>query len=116
LRSAAPITIYGTGEQRRDFVHVSDIATAILDLASSQRVGVWNVGTGVAVSINELVRALEVAFGRAATVTRQASRVGDVFSSRLIVDRIEGDFGWRPATSLASGIRALVLDVTPSNT
>jgi UDP-glucose 4-epimerase len=64
LREGLPVTINGTGQQSRDFVHVADVVEALLVMADSSLEGTWNVGTGRAVSVLELLRALEAATAR----------------------------------------------------
>jgi UDP-glucose 4-epimerase len=107
LRSGGEISIHGSGTQSRDFVHVGDVAEAVSLLASSPLQGTWNVGTGVSVSVRELLGMLEGILGPAHRIDSGPPREGDVQSSRLIVDRIRADLGWRPGTDLATGLRTL---------
>ncbi len=71
--------------------------------------GMWNVGTGKATTINELLAAAESVFGAATAVNRLPGRAGDVFSSFLAVDKVARDLGWRPSLSLREGLRTLHL-------
>lgn len=107
LAAGLPITIYGTGEQRRDFVHVSDVVRALLAMVQTRQDGLWNVGTGTMTTVNELLRETEGVFGPATAVERVASRPGDVFQSCLAVDAIRRDLGWTPSISLAEGLHTL---------
>jgi UDP-glucose 4-epimerase len=107
LQTGRKITIDGTGGQRRDFVHVLDVARALVRMAEHDGVGTWNVASGVSVSIRELLRMLESEFGPAAKVAQGPARPGDVFDSRLLIDRIKADLGWKPLISLEAGIRDL---------
>ena len=95
LRKGLPITINATGEQSRDFVHVAGVVDALLVMTGSRIEGTRNVGTRRAISILELVRALEVAIRPAVEV-----RHGDVRRSRLSIEAIERP---RLATWLRSG-------------
>ena len=104
LRNGAPILINGTGEQSRDFVHVTDVADALLLLANSREDGTWNVGTGEAASILELLQAMEKEIGPAAKVEHGPARPGDVGHSRLSVGKIREELGWSPKYDLASGL------------
>lgn len=108
LRKGEPITIYGTGDQRRDLVHVRDVAEAILRILDSAQNDTWNVGTGNETTINELLALMDVQIARARTVHREATRAGDVFRSCLSPAKIGRDLGWRPTTMLAQGIAELV--------
>jgi UDP-glucose 4-epimerase len=109
LAAGQPIDIYGSGEQRRDFVHVADVADALIAMLQISESGMWNVGTGKATTINELLAAAESVFGAATAVNRLPGRAGDVFSSFLAVDKIARDLGWRPSLSLREGLRTLHL-------
>ena len=104
LHRGQPILINGTGEQRRDLVYVADVVDSLLTMARSDRDGTWNVGTGVSTSILELLRALESEIGPATEVRYGPPRPGDVNNSRLAIDVIENDLGWRPKFDLAAGI------------
>ena len=105
LLARQPITIYGSGEQRRDFVHVADVLLAIAD---SDRDGTWNVATGTETSVNQLLDALQHELGPAVAVKRAPARAGEVFASSLSFARIAEDLGWRPGLDLAAGLRATI--------
>lgn len=107
LEAGLPITIFGSGEQRRDFVHVSDVVRALIAMVNGDVNGMWNVGTGTMTTVNELLRESEAVFGPAAKVEYAAARPGDVFTSCLAVGAIERDLGWVPEVSLAQGLQTL---------
>jgi UDP-glucose 4-epimerase len=104
LRAGKPINIYGTGEQSRDFVHVYDVVDALLVMVNADRDGTWNVGTGRAATINELLSVLEDEISTAADVEYGPARAGDVERSRLSVDAICEDLGWSAKYGLAEGV------------
>jgi UDP-glucose 4-epimerase len=108
LRSGQPVTIYGSGDQRRDFVHVDDVVRALLAMGDSRVDGIWNVGTGSETSVNELLRALVRELGGEAEVAHLPPREGEVFSSSLSSARIAADLDWRPALTLAEGLRVTI--------
>jgi UDP-glucose 4-epimerase len=112
LRANKPVTVYGSGEQVRDFLHVDDAVSGVLTIAASSPDGIWNVGTGVATSINELLVDLQRSVGYVPLIVRADRRNGDVESSRLLIDRIREDLGWMPRISLAAGIHALAAGST----
>jgi UDP-glucose 4-epimerase len=105
LRSSQPVTVFGSGDQRRDFVHVLDVVDALLAMMGTQLNGIWNVGTGISITINELLSELAAAFGLPANVRRAPARSGDVFISRLLIGRIGTELGWAPTRPLAVGLR-----------
>ncbi len=106
LREKLPILINGPGEQSRDFVHVADVVEAIISMAHYRRDGTWNVGTGEATSILELLEAMERKIEPAVKVEHGPSRPGDVNHSRLSIDRIQTELGWHPKLDLPSGLAA----------
>ena len=100
-----PVTIFGDGEHTRDYVYVSDVVDAhqlSLDAGESLTV---NIGTGVETSVHELFRAMAGVTGYAMPPRRADERTGDVRRICLDSTRARDLLGWRPATSLAEGLR-----------
>jgi UDP-glucose 4-epimerase len=98
------VTIFGDGEQTRDYVYVGDVVAAVL-AAFGRDGGVFNVGTGTETSVNELFEACRRVAGVDAEATHASARAGDVLRSVLDVSRSERELGWRPQTPLAEGLR-----------
>jgi UDP-glucose 4-epimerase len=95
--------IYGDGEQRRDFVYVGDVVDALL-AGAGRAGGTYNVGTGVATSINELHAACRRVAGASGEPRHEAARLGDVITSVLDPSRAERELGWRARVSLDDGL------------
>lgn len=110
LREGSPATIFGDGRQCRDFVHVEDVADAIVTLAFADRVGVYNVGTGIATTINDLLATMEAQAHVSVDRHYEPRRAGDVRSSVLNIDAIREQLGWRPAVDLEHGLASVVHD------
>lgn len=108
LRDRLPITIYGSGEQYRDFVYVADAVSALLTMLDSDMNGAWNVATDATTTINDLLRVLETRLGPPAALSYAPSRAGDVLASRLRIDRIRTELGWSPRYDLAAGVDAML--------
>jgi UDP-glucose 4-epimerase len=111
LAAGRPVTIYGDGEQRRDFVHVADVVSALvamLDADAGAGGGTWNVGSGASISVNELLRTMESAAGLAVEHLHAPERSGELRNSRLNIERIRADLGWQPRLSLAEGLRTVI--------
>jgi UDP-glucose 4-epimerase len=97
------VEIHGTGEQRRDFVHVEDVANANLAALSSSISGeTYNIGSGQNVSINELAELFEL---ESIHVSR---RPGDAEITLADIDKTISELNWRPRISLNDGIRQLL--------
>ena len=104
LASARP-TIFGDGTQTRDYVYVGDVVTAFLAAADRGRPGTWNIGTGVEVSVLDLVGIIAGIAGHELSPVFAPPRPGELARSVLAVDRAAGELGWRAETPLAEGIR-----------
>jgi UDP-glucose 4-epimerase len=104
LASARP-TIYGDGSQTRDYVYVGDVVAAFLAAADRGRPGTWNIGTGLEVSVLDLVQIIAGIAGRPLSPVFAPARPGELARSVLAVGRPAGELGWRAAIPLAEGIR-----------
>jgi UDP-glucose 4-epimerase len=97
--------IYGDGTQTRDYVYVGDAVAAFLAAADQGRPGIWNFGTGVESSVVDLARLIGEAAGRPVDPQFAPARPGELQRSALAVERAERDLGWKPAVTLADGVR-----------
>lgn len=104
------LTIYGDGEQTRDYVFVGDVvranmlvSDAMLAPGNSLDSRAFNVGTGVGTSVNGLAAALMKISGRSVSVEHAPERRGELRHSRLCVDKLVG-LGWTSRTSLPEGL------------
>jgi UDP-glucose 4-epimerase len=95
--------IFGDGEQRRDFVYVGDVVAAMLATVGKSG-GPYNIGTGVAISVNELHAACRRVAGSAAAPGYEAARLGDVLRSVIDPGLAGRELGWRAETSLDAGL------------
>jgi len=103
LRAGESLTIFGDGEQTRDYVYVGDVVAAVL-AAAGRDGGVFNVGTETETSVNDLFEACRRVAGVEAEATHAAARPGDVLRSVLDVSRAKRELGWRPQTPLVEGL------------
>jgi len=100
-----PVTIFGDGKQTRDFVHVDDVVAASFAAArQSGLTGAYNIGSGTAVSIAELVNLMGAVARRAVERAPAPPRPGDVRHSRADIGAARRDFGYRPRVSLTNGL------------
>jgi UDP-glucose 4-epimerase len=97
--------IFGDGTQTRDYVYVGDVVAAFLAAADRGRPGTWNIGTGVEVSVLELVGIIAGLAGHELSPVFAPPRPGELARSVLAVDRAAGELGWRAETPLTEGIR-----------
>jgi UDP-glucose 4-epimerase len=101
-----PLTIYGDGEQTRDFVNVKDVAIAnLLACTKGQNSGVYNVGCGKNITINQLAAHVQDASGIATSVQHDPPRKGEVRHCRADISRLVDDFGFQPDADIVAGLR-----------
>jgi dTDP-L-rhamnose 4-epimerase len=111
LHNGQPPMIYEDGEQRRDFIHVEDVAEAfVLALEHPKAPGnVYNVGSGQDWSVREVAEILARAMGRpelAPEITAQA-RTGDIRHCIADIGKIQRELGFAPRRDFAEGVAEL---------
>jgi UDP-glucose 4-epimerase len=98
------ISVFGDGEQTRDFIYVKDIVGALVFAAETQGVsGVFNAGYGAQITINQLGESLIRAAGSTSRLLHMEERPGDVKHSRACADRLIAA-GWQPQHRLDDGL------------
>lgn len=103
-----PITIYGDGEQTRDFIYVKDIAAANAYFATqSPSTGVFNVAYGRKITISELATTICRLTCSRSEIKHAAERAGDVKHSMAAVDKLRAA-GFTPTGNLPDGLAATV--------
>jgi len=103
------LTIYGDGEQTRDFIHASDLAQAIIKGAESGKGGeVYQIATGVETSVNELTSAIKRLVERdtdiRVTVEKLPARKGEIVRSVSDISKARRLIGYDPAVRLEDGL------------
>jgi len=101
-----PLIIYGDGEQTRDFVHARDVAEANLRAGFSPGAsGVFNIGSGTHISVNELARQMQEVAGVAVGTQVAPPRPGDVRDSLADIRAGRAALGYEPRVPLPDGLR-----------
>ncbi|AAM01938.1 TPA: SDR family oxidoreductase [Methanopyrus kandleri] len=105
LRAARgePLTIFGDGEQTRDFVFVEDVARVTAE-AVERGDGVYNIGTGRETSVNDIVNAVKAVTGVDVEVVYEDPRPGEVRRIYLDPSRAREELGFEPRVDLEEGI------------
>jgi UDP-glucose 4-epimerase len=107
-----PVTIFGDGEQTRDYVHVDDLVAGIVAgltaPADAAAAGPFQLGTGVETTINALVNALEEVCGRPLERRHVPPRAGDVLRNVSDISGSRERLGYAPAVELAAGLAKTV--------
>jgi dTDP-L-rhamnose 4-epimerase len=105
LRASRPPQVFEDGGQRRDFVHVRDVAAATV--AALDRCGgvrAYNVGSGTPRTVGELAEALSRALGGPAPVITGRYRLGDVRHITADSRRLHEELSWAPSVDFVSGV------------
>ncbi|WUH92844.1 NAD-dependent epimerase/dehydratase family protein [Streptomyces sp. NBC_00433] len=108
-RGEAP-RVFEDGGQRRDFVHVGDVAAAnVLALAASSgraagSFRAYNTGSGTPHTVGEMATALADAYGGPAPVVTGEYRLGDVRHITASSERLRAELGWRPRITFGAGV------------
>jgi UDP-glucose 4-epimerase len=105
-------TIFGSGEQERDFVYVADVVRAnisALTRASGQAI---NVASGTPTSVNEVFATLAQAADYKREAEYAAEKPGEVFRIYLDITLAERELGWTPEVSFVDGIERTVQSMT----
>lgn len=109
LLAGERITVFGDGEQTRDFVNVHDVVQANLRAAAARGVsGAFNIGSGTRITINELVRRLGEASGAPVPFDHGPPRPGDVRDSLADVSAAREKLGFAPAVEIGPGLEEYV--------
>ncbi|MGA2412224.1 MAG: NAD-dependent epimerase/dehydratase family protein, partial [Candidatus Binataceae bacterium] len=99
-----PVTIYGDGEQTRDYVYVGDVVRANLAAVQAPVTGAFNIGTGVETSVNQLFRTLAKAAGNDRPPGYGPARAGEQLRSVISPARAASVLNWHPEVSLETGL------------
>jgi len=100
--------INGSGEQERDFVYVGDVARSNLLALERGDGGIYNLGSGIGTSINEIFDRLKAITGYQGDKVHGPPKPGEVFKIRLDASRAREELGWVPQISLEEGLRRTV--------
>jgi nucleoside-diphosphate-sugar epimerase len=105
-----PPTIYGDGEQTRDFTYVANVVDGVLRACDAPKASgeVINVATGGRISLNELFRTMRTLAGGTVEPTYVETRAGDVRDSQADITKARRILGYEPTVSFEEGLRRTV--------
>lgn len=105
-----PLTVFGDGQQTRDYVYVGDVVEANLKALSYSGSGTFNIGTGKETTVNTLAEEINRAVPQPVELIHASARPGEERRSCLDVSLAEKKLGWKPSVSLAEGLRMTMED------
>ena len=108
LLRAETCTIFGTGQQTRDFVFGGDVARANLLAAERDVQGSINIGTGVETDVNRLYELMAKAAGSGRPAQHAPAKPGEQMRSSVDASRAAAVLGWKPSVQLEEGLRRTV--------
>lgn len=108
LLAGDPCTIFGDGTQTRDFVFVDDVVDAFVRAAAKGGGLLFNIGTGVEVSVNDLYASMAAAAGVSEPAVLAPARTGELHRIALNPAKAKIHLGWESWTTLDDGTRAVI--------
>ena len=108
LLAGEQCTIFGDGEQTRDFVYVDDVVDAFSRAATKGSGLLMNIGTGTETSVNKLYRTMATNAGVVGDAHYAPARTGELARSSLDPGRASIHLGWKPWTTLENGTSAVL--------
>jgi UDP-glucose 4-epimerase len=114
ILAGKPLTIFGDGEQTRDYVFVRDVAranvlasTAAVSRGDRLDVPAFNIATGTETTVNGLARHVMQALGREVPVEHAPPRAGELQRSCLDITKARRELAWQPEVAFTEGLTAL---------
>ena len=90
-RRGDKLVVYGNGTAQRDYIYVGDVADAVLASFAGKWKGIYNIGSGVATSVNDLIAALTGILGPPPGVTKAPDRPGETQRSCVDASKAKSD-------------------------
>ena len=109
ISEGKPLTVFGDGEQTRDFIYVGDVARAnVAALEQVNVVGACNIATGSKTSLLDLIQVLSEITGKNSEISFDEPREGDIVHSQAITTKLNEELGITAQTSLKLGLEKLI--------
>jgi len=100
--------INGDGRQTRDYIYVDDVVKAFLLAQKSKKIGLYNIGRGQEITVNEIYNQLISLTGKKIRARHGPAILGEVRRSALDYKKARKDLGWEPKVELEEGIKRTI--------
>ena len=104
LKNEEP-TIYGDGEQTRDYIYVKDVVSALIKASKIEENHFLNIGTGIETSVNDLANSMKIQFKSEINPIYKPAREGELNRSVLNNTKAKKELNWKPEYSLDDGMK-----------
>ena len=104
LKNEEP-TIYGDGEQTRDYIYVKDVVSALIKASKIEENHFLNIGTGIETSVNDLANSMKIQFKSEINPIYKPPREGELNRSVLNNTKAKKELNWKPRYSLDDGMK-----------
>jgi UDP-glucuronate 4-epimerase len=108
INEGKPVTVFGDGQQSRDFTYVDDIAHGTIAGLKPLGYEIINLGSDEPIVLKEAIELIEELVGGKANLEYKPRHPADIMKSWADVDKAEQLLGWRPQTSFPEGVSQLV--------
>jgi nucleoside-diphosphate-sugar epimerase len=103
-----PVTVYGDGQQSRDFTYVDDIARGVIAGLKPLGYEIINLGSDQPVVLMDFLHLVEELVGKQAVIDYQPRHSADMLHTWADINKAERLLGWRPQTPFVDGVRQTV--------
>lgn len=107
LRNEQPV-INGDGNNTRDYVYVKDVVKANVFALEDDCSGIYNIGTEIETSTNQIFHLLNTLLGMQAQEVHGEAKMGEQRVSCISSEKLHNEFGWKPQTLLSEGLKETI--------
>ena len=108
ISEGEPVRVFGDGRQSRDFTYVGDIGRGTVAALKKVGWGIINLGSDSPIDLLSVIRLMETAVGKKATLQHEPRHSSDVLKTWADISKARDILDWRPQTSIDQGIGNLV--------
>jgi len=100
-----PLTMFGDGSYERDYVYIADVVEAVTTALGGTHAGTFNIGTGIATSVKQLLSSLSAILGPPPSIRAAPARPAEVLRACVNPTKAAREGLWHPKTALLEGLR-----------